>query len=239
MNISIKLCEHIRERIIPQYVNFDKAHRIDHVEKVIEESMKLALHYEVNSAMVYTIAAYHDLGLCEGREFHHIVSGKILFADETLWQWFTDDQMLQMKEAIEDHRASNKQAPRSIYGKIVAEADRIIDPEITLRRTVQYGLSHYPEMDKERQYERFRKHLADKYAEGGYLKLWIPQSDNAGRLAELRQLITNEERIRRVFDQLFLFIDSSLAASPDFCLFEPLFDITILHAGKISPFPIV
>ena len=201
MNISIKLCEHIRERIIPQYVNFDKAHRIDHVEKVIEESMKLALHYEVNSAMVYTIAAYHDLGLCEGREFHHIVSGKILFADETLWQWFTDDQMLQMKEAIEDHRASNKQAPRSIYGKI--EADRIIDPEITLRRTVQYGLSHYPEMDKEHQYERFRKHLADKYAEGGYLKLWIPQSDNAGRLAELRQLITNEERIRRVFDQLY------------------------------------
>ena len=204
MNISIKLCEHIRERIIPQYVNFDKAHRIDHVEKVIEESMKLALHYEVNSAMVYTIAAYHDLGLCEGREFHHIVSGKILFADETLWQWFTDDQMLQMKEAIEDHRASNKQAPRSIYGKIVAEADRIIDPEITLRRTVQYGLSHYPEMDKEHQYERFRKHLADKYAEGGYLKLWIPQSDNAGRLAELRQLITNEERIRRVFDQLYV-----------------------------------
>ena len=203
MNISIKLCEHIRERIIPQYVNFDKAHRIDHVEKVIEESMKLALHYEVNSARVYTIAAYHDLGLCEGREFHHIVSGKILFADETLWQWFTDDQMLQMKEAIEDHRASNKQAPRSIYGKIVAEADRIIDPEITLRRTVQYGLSHYPEMDKEHQYERFRKHLADKYAEGGYLKLWIPQSDNAGRLAELRQLITNEERIRRVFDQLY------------------------------------
>ena len=203
MNISIKLCEHIRERIIPQYVNFDKAHRIDHVEKVIEESMKLALHYEVNSAMVYTIAAYHDLGLCEGREFHHIVSGKILFADETLWQWFTDDQMLQMKEAIEDHRASNKQAPRSIYGKIVAEADRIIDPEITLRRTVQYGLSHYPEMDKEEQYARFRKHLADKYAEGGYLKLWIPQSDNAGRLAELRQLITNEERIRRVFDQLY------------------------------------
>lgn len=203
MNIPIELCEHIRERIIPQYVNFDKAHRIDHVEKVIEESMKLALHYEVNSAMVYTIAAYHDLGLCEGREFHHIVSGKILFADETLWQWFTDDQMLQMKEAIEDHRASNKQAPRSIYGKIVAEADRIIDPEITLRRTVQYGLSHYPEMDKERQYERFRKHLADKYAEGGYLKLWIPQSDNAGRLAELRQLIINEERIRRVFDQLY------------------------------------
>ena len=181
-NIPIELQRYVQERIIPQYAGFDKAHQIDHVEKVIEESLKLALHYEVDSAMVYTIAAYHDLGLCEGREFHHIVSGKILLADETLHRWFTDEQMLQMKEAIEDHRASNRDAPRSIYGKIVAEA----------------------EMDKEQQYERFRKHLADKYAEGGYLKLWIPQSDNAGRLAELRQLMENEEELRTVFDKLYL-----------------------------------
>lgn len=153
--------------------------------------------------MVFVIAAYHDLGLCEGREFHHIVSGRMLLADETLRQWFTDGQLLQMKEAIEDHRASNKQAPRSIYGKIVAEADRIIEPEITLRRTVQYGMSHYPEMNKEQQYERFRKHLNDKYAEGGYLKLWIPQSDNAARLAELRQLIANEEELKIVFNELY------------------------------------
>jgi len=202
-NIPTELQRYVQERIIPQYVGFDKAHQIDHAEKVIEESLKLALHYEVDSAMVYTIAAYHDLGLCEGREFHHIVSGKILLADETLRQWFTDEQMLQMKEAIEDHRASNQDAPRSIYGKIVAEADRIIDPEITLRRTVQYGLSHYPEMDKEQQYERFRKHLADKYAEGGYLTLWIPQSDNAGRLAELRQLIADEKKLCRVFNKIY------------------------------------
>ncbi len=126
-----------------------------------------------------------------------------MLADETLRHWFTDEQLLPMKEAIEDHRASNKQAPRSIYGKIVAEADRIIDPEVTLRRTVQYGLFHYPEMDKEQQYARFRKHLNDKYAEGGYLKLWIPQSDNAERLAELRKLIMDEEELQRVFDELY------------------------------------
>ncbi len=126
-----------------------------------------------------------------------------MLADETLRHWFTDEQLLPMKEAIEDHRASNKQAPRSIYGKIVAEADRIIAPEVTLRRTVQYGLSHYPEMNKEQQYARFRKHLNDKYAEGGYLKLWIPQSDNAERLAELRKLIMDEEELQRVFDELY------------------------------------
>lgn len=202
--IPVELRVYVRQSVIPQYANFDKAHQVDHAEKVIEESMKLAAYYEVDYSMVFTIAAYHDLGLCEGREFHHLVSGSILLADEVLRHWFTDSQMQQMREAIEDHRASNKQAPRSIYGKIVAEADRIIDPEVTLRRTVQYGMSHYPEMDKEQQYQRFRKHLNDKYAEGGYLKLWIPQSDNAGRLAELRRLITSEEALMMVFDKLYL-----------------------------------
>jgi uncharacterized protein len=67
-----------------------------------------------------------------------------------------------------------------------------------------FGKFGMPEMDKEQQYERFRKHLADKYAEGGYLKLWIPQSDNAGRLAELRNLITNEDELRQVFNKLYI-----------------------------------
>ena len=67
-NIPTELQRYVQERIIPQYAGFDKAHQIDHAEKVIEESLKLALHYEVDSAMVYTVAAYHDLGLCEGRE---------------------------------------------------------------------------------------------------------------------------------------------------------------------------
>ena len=201
--IPVELCNYINEKIIPQYVNFDKAHQVDHVERVIEESFKLAIHYEVDFSMVYAIAAYHDVGLCEGREWHHLVSGRIVEADETLSRWFTKDQIIQMKEAVEDHRASNEQAPRTLYGKIVAEADRIIDPEVTLLRTVQYGLSHYPQMNKQQQYERFRKHLDDKYAEGGYLKLWIPESDNAERLAELRQLIAKETELRRVFDELY------------------------------------
>ncbi len=38
---------------------------------------------------------------------------------------------------------------------------------------------------------------------GGYLKLWIPQSDNAERLAELRKLIMDEEELQRVFDELY------------------------------------
>ena len=58
-------------------------------------------------------------------------------------------------------------------------------------------------MDKEEQYVRFRKHLTEKYAEGGYLTLWIPQPDNAGRLAELRQLIADEKKLCRVFNNIY------------------------------------
>lgn len=199
----IELREYIEQEIIPQYAHFDKAHRTDHVLKVMEESMELAQYYDVDLLMVYVIAAYHDLGLCEGRELHHLVSGKILLADGTLKQWFTKEQLLAMKEAVEDHRASNKQAPRSIYGRIVAEADRMIDPVITLRRTVQYGLSNYPQLDKEKQYVRFLEHLNNKYAEGGYLKLWIPQSANARRLEKLRQLIANKEELHKVFENIY------------------------------------
>ena len=65
--------DYIASEIILQYAHFDKAHRVDHVSQVITESLKLSQYYDVNRMMVYAIAAYHDLGLCEGREFHHLV----------------------------------------------------------------------------------------------------------------------------------------------------------------------
>ena len=199
----ITLQAYIESAIFPRYKDFDPAHRIDHALQVIAESLKLAKHYDVDECMVYTIAAYHDIGLCEGREQHHLVSGRMLRADERLHEWFTDEEIETMAQAVEDHRASLDHAPRSIYGRIVAEADRLIDPMTVLLRTVQYGLSHYPELDKEQHYQRYCEHLQEKYAEGGYLKLWIPESDNAARLTELRALMADEIRKRKVFEQFY------------------------------------
>ena len=173
---------YIEEQIIPRYTSFDRAHSIDHVRTVIAESLALAEHYDVDRRIVYVTAAYHDLGLCEGRERHHIVSGEIVRTDQQLCKWFSGDEIELIACAVEDHRASSDHEPRSIYGRIVAEADRVIDPEITLRRTVQYGLANYPQLDIEGQYARFCAHLQEKYAEGGYLKLWIPESENASQL---------------------------------------------------------
>jgi uncharacterized protein len=168
---------------------------------VIRQSLELAEQTGADVEMAYVIAAYHDTGLCEGRERHHLVSGTIIRTDRKLPQWFTHEQIEKMACAAEDHRASADHAPRSLYGRIVAEADRFIDPETIVRRTVQFGMEHYPELDKAGHYERMVQHLHEKYGRNGYLKLWFTDSPNARRLEELRQMIDDKELIRRIFDE--------------------------------------
>ena len=203
------LKQYIETDILPRYEHFDKAHQMDHITTVIRQSAALAdmlqaQGVEVDRDMVYVIAAYHDLGIVNGRENHHIDSGKILMADPQLPKYFTPEQLRTMKEAVEDHRASAKSAPRSLYGRIVAEADRQIDPRTIVLRTLQYGLEHYPELDKAGHFARAEAHLKEKYGEGGYLKLWFAESDNARRLAELRTLMADREALLAMMEDIWL-----------------------------------
>ena len=163
--------------------------------------MTLTPYYPVNPSMVFVTAAFHDTGVVEGRERHHIVSGRIVRSDPKLKEWFDEEQIETIAEAVEDHRASSQREPRSIYGKIVAEADRDIDKEKIVIRTIEYGQSHYPLLDKESLWRRTLQHLHEKYAEDGYLKLWLPESPNRQRLEELRALIADEKSLREIFDR--------------------------------------
>ena len=201
--VNPNLVAYVEQNILPQYDHFDAAHQRNHAEEVIARSLALAEHYEVDINMVYAIAAYHDTGLCEGRDTHHLVSGRIIREDRKLQDWFDEEQIETMAQAAEDHRASSGHEPRSIYGKIVAEADRLITPEKVIRRTIQFGLDHHPELDKEGQFQRFREHLLEKYSDTGYLRLWIPESDNAMRLEELRKIISDENLMREAFESQF------------------------------------
>ncbi|WP_337950686.1 HD domain-containing protein [Prevotella sp.] len=202
-NVSLDLMEFIETEILPRYANFDQAHRLSHVNNVIRQSLDLARKIGADINMAYTIAAYHDLGLEGPRAIHHVTSGKILLADNRLRRWFSTDKIKIMKEAVEDHRASASHAPRSIYGKIVAEADRELDPMVVFKRTILYGKDHYSEMSKEQQWKRFTEHLKNKYSNTGYIKLWIPGSSNEKKLKEIRDYINNPVKLREIFDQMF------------------------------------
>ncbi len=201
--VSLDLMEFIEKQILPRYASFDKAHNLSHANSVIRRSIALAQRLGTNVDMAYAIAAYHDLGLSGPRAIHHLTSGKILMADARLRRWFSPEQIKIMKEAVEDHRASASHAPRNIYGKIVAEADRDLEPESVFMRTIQYGLDHYPEKSREEHWQRFCQHMQEKYSANGYIKLWLPNSPNAESLQEIRRIIAQPDQLRQVFERLF------------------------------------
>ncbi len=200
---SLDLVEYIETNILPKYATFDKAHSLAHVNSVIRRSKELVKTTGADINMVYTIAAYHDIGMSGPRAIHHITGGKILAADAKLRKWFSPEQIKIMKEAIEDHRASASHAPRSIYGKIVAEADRDMTPDVVMRRTIQYGLANYPDLDYEHQWMRFKEHLDEKYSANGYIRLWISGSENERNLNQLRDLMCQPKELRQMFEKIY------------------------------------
>lgn len=204
--------KYIYEEIVPRYAAFDPAHREDHALTVIEQSLKLRddapSDITIDKEMLLTAAACHDLGLINGRDRHHLDSGEMIRSDARLREWFDPDQIETIAQAAEDHRASGKKEPRSIYGRIVAEADRIIDPETIIRRTVQFGFSNYPGLTREEHIKRAVSHLKEKYGRGGYLRLWIPWSDNAAKLSDLQDLIADDEAVWAETERLFEMIEN-------------------------------
>jgi uncharacterized protein len=205
-NVSLDLMEFVEKNILPRYAAFDKAHNLTHINRVISRSLELASKIGADADMAYAIAAYHDLGLEGPRAVHHLTSGKILAADQRLQKWFTNEQLKIMKEAVEDHRASTSHTPRSLYGKIVAEADRDLEPSIVFRRTIEYGIDHYPEKNKEEQWQRFLSHMENKYSSHGYIRLWLPNSPNEQNLKKIRELISAPQLLRKEFDRIYALV---------------------------------
>ena len=201
--IRESLRNYIYGEIIPRYAAFDEAHRQDHALAVTGRALAMGKAYDIDGEMLLTAAACHDLGLAVDRKTHHLESGRIIRADARLREWFSAAQIETIAQAAEDHRASAGTPPRSIYGRLVAEADRMIDPVTVIRRTVQFGFAHYPELDKEGHWERTLEHLQEKYAEGGYLQLLIPGSPNEKPLGELRAIIRDRARLRAIFEEIY------------------------------------
>lgn len=203
IHVKLDLMSFIETNILPRYNAFGHSHGLVHVMRVIANSMVLAKMVGADPDMCYTIAAYHDLGMEGPRAIHHITGGRIIMADKRLLKWFSPEQIKIMKEAVEDHRASASHAPRSLYGKIVAEADRDLDPETVFTRAIQYGLENYPEKNEEEQWQRFISHMEEKYSINGYIRLWIPNSPNAKRLRTIQNMIDNKDELQATFKRIF------------------------------------
>ena len=201
--VNLEIMEFVEKQILPRYTKFGESHGLRHVNRVIKNSMELAQTIGADIDLVYVVAAYHDLGMEGPRAIHHITSGKIISSDARLKKWFSVEQIKIMKEAVEDHRASASRQPRSIYGKIVAEADRDLDINEVFTRAIQYGQEKYPEKNQDEQWERFKKHMEEKYGRNGYIKLWIPNSPNSQKLRNIQDIIDDKEKLKKVFTEIY------------------------------------
>ena len=167
--INNELKKYIEENIFPSYKKNDLGHNLDHIKYVIERSLKFANEVDdINYDMVYTIAAYHDIGHYIDAKNHEKVSAEMLLADKNLRRFFTEDEIKIMSEAVYDHRASMEGEPRSIYGKIVSSADRNTLIDVPLRRTYAYRVEHNPDDSLENIIEESRQHIIDKFGKKGY-----------------------------------------------------------------------
>ena len=194
MKINNKLKQYIEENVFPEYKKNDQGHDLEHIKYVINRSIKFADTIpDINYDIVYTVASYHDIGHHINPKLHEIISAEIMYKDDNLKEYFSDEERLIIKEAIEDHRASSDHEPRSIYGKIVSTADRNNTVEACLRRSYTYGKKLEPNSTDEELFERAYKHLNMKFGENGYAKFFFKDEEYEKFLKDIRELLSDKK----------------------------------------------
>lgn len=203
--VSENLKEYIKNNIEPIYSNF-YAHGKKHIENVIAQSFIIAKDFEVNYDMIYTIACFHDLGLLINREEHEKESGRILYENKELKNYFTTEEIITMKEAVEDHRGSRKIEPRNIYGKIISDADRDIYLEVLAVRQLPTSIKNYPELiGFEEHFERCYQYFKQRCKDNFKVNLWLENKVMRKQLDKLASDYSNKEETKKVYDKAWRF----------------------------------
>jgi uncharacterized protein len=201
--IKPEIEDYIENEILPQYSKL-QGHTNDHIRQVIAHSLALVEDMpEVNRDMSYVIAAYHDLGRLIDDETHNIESGKLIAKDKKLRESFSEEEIKTMIEAVEDHRASIKGEPRSIYGKIVGSADRDMDLYEMLKRSYDYARHLHPEMTDDGAIEEARYHLRIKFSPDGYgaKKDYFPTPDRIACYRKIEEITRDPLEYRRIMKE--------------------------------------
>lgn len=217
-NLDPKIEAYIENKIIPLYRKM-AGHTDDHIRQVIWRSLNFAEEINnktikiddftgcperrVNYDMSYVIAAFHDLGRSVDDAMHEKISAKMLLEDFELPKFFNPEQLNVMAEAIEDHRASNKHDPRSIYGKIVSSADRNTNVDVMLKRCFDAVREEYSSKTRDEVIEITRKVLRNKYGgKSGYAakKIYFKDSDFEAVLNKIERLTRDPIKFKKLYD---------------------------------------
>lgn len=186
--------EYIENYIFPEYSKNDNGHGIEHIKYVVDRCLRFTEQFDnIDLNVLYTVAAFHDIAHHIDKNNHEVLSAQIFYENEDMKQFFTDEQRIIIKEAIEDHRASAENAPRNDYGKILSSADRSTDINDFLKRTHAYTLKHQPNCTIDEMLERAYDHTMQKYGVNGYAKHYVIDEEYNQFRNEINNLLLNRE----------------------------------------------
>ena len=94
--------------------------------------------------------------------------------------------------------------PRSIYGKIVADADRNNTKYLVFSRPIKYGLKNEPKtFTKQQHIDRVYDFVQNKFGRNGYVKYWLDIPDARKEQTEVWNLLDDEEKCKVYIEGLF------------------------------------
>lgn len=191
------LVKYIEVNVFPEYSKNDSGHNIEHINYVIDRCFRFAEQFEnIDLDMLYTTAAFHDIGHHIDKKNHEKLSAQIFYENDDMKKFFTEEQRIIIKEGIEDHRASSTNVPRSNYGKIISSADRSTDVNEFLKRTHSYTLKHETDLNIDKIIERAYNHTKDKYGSNGYAKSYVVDVEYNQFKKEITNLINDKEKFK-------------------------------------------
>lgn len=198
--VDKKLKNYIAENILFEYNLNDKGHDYNHVQYVMRRAFEMNVDEDIDYNILYVCVSFHDIACHINRDEHEMLSAKKAFEDEFLNRIFSKEQMLIIKEAIEDHRASLEYEPRNIYGKILSSADRKVEVREYLIASISYGLKKHPKMSKEENILRSYEFAIKKFGVNGYAvnKSYVDDKKYEKYLKDIQYLIDHKE----IFDKL-------------------------------------
>ena len=193
-----ELLDYIRTEIKPMYKSFDKAHNVSHFKFVTENCVNYAKRLNENGNNVvleiaYVVGAMHDIGISKGREGHAKASGDMVRNDVRLKEFYDDKTIELIAQAVEDHSSHLEYEPRSIYGKIVADADRNNTVYLVFSRPIKYGLKNESQYNREEQISRVYDFVQKKFGRNGYVKYWLDIPETRKEQDSVWNLLDNEE----------------------------------------------
>ena len=196
--VNPELIIFIEENIFPEYDKNDGGHNLAHILEVIRRSFALNDTFKLglDHNMIYAIAACHDWGKYEEHETHNIIAARNFMSTEGFKQFFTDEEMQTIKEAIEDHRSSKEDEPRSTYGKLISSADRNTRIEIVFIRSFFVAHERMPETNIEEYLDYTIKRLSKKYDEENPENMFYEDETYKVFIQDMRDLLKKENEFK-------------------------------------------